>query len=409
MRAETTDDFSEIASSELNYNAFSKSMRTLKNFNLIVEKQEGDFIELHPLVKEFVRTKYPQNDRAKYISLFIRYYDKIVLILKPKLSAKLSIYEFANWINKIELHTNAKEFQKALDCIVEIKNPMQAAGYVEELLRVSKVLFNSLGWRKKQINNFNQFKSVLESVTKAAIEFGDDDFAMYLVNKFASITETKEDNYILLCSLKGYINWFIGNNDAAINIYGEAEYLLSSGSQEDKYQVKHNLGLSLRDSKKNESIEEALKIFLQSEDLTLISDSRTIDEDLAGNYYGNIGRCLQFKKKYKESLNCYFKSFILIFLDDNSLRLINLGYASEWISDVLFEMHEVEAGFYFLKYAAELWSKASPPLANKCKLKFPQDNQSSTIKSILSIDYWQVEKFCKTYVKKHSDIKYKGF
>lgn len=115
VRAETIDDFSEIASSELSYNAFSKSMGTLRNFNLIVEKQEGDFIELHPLVKEFVRTKYPQNDRTKYISLFIRFYDKIVLILKPKLSSKLSISEFSNWINKIELHTNAKEFQKAVD------------------------------------------------------------------------------------------------------------------------------------------------------------------------------------------------------------------------------------------------------------------------------------------------------
>ena len=409
VRPETIDDFSEIASSELNYNAFYSSIRTLKNLNLIVEKQEGDFIELHPLVKEFVRTKYPQTDRTKYISLFIGYYNKIVLILKPKLSPKLSISEFANWINKIELHTNAKEFQKALDCIAEIKSHMKAAGYVEELLRVSKVLFNSLSWSKNQINNYNQFKSVFESITRGAVEFGDNDFAMYLVNQFASITETKEDSYILLCSLKGFINWFIGNNDKAIKIYREAEYLLSSGNQGDKYNIRHNLGLSLRDSKNPEYIEEALKSFLQNEDLVIISDSRTIDKDRSGNYYGNIGRCLQFKKEYSQSLNCYFKSFILLYLDNSSQKLINLGYASEWISDVLSKMHENESGLYFLKYAAEIWSNCSPPLSNKCKLKLSQVIQSSTVNSILSLERWQVENFCKLYIKKHSNIEYEGF
>ncbi len=166
VRAETVDDLSEIASSELNYNAFSKSLKTLNNLNLIVEKREGNFMELHPLVKEFVRIKYPRTDRSKYISLFIRFYDNIVLVLKPRLSHELSFSEFSNWTNKVELHTNAKDFQKAIDCLAEIKSPILTAGYSEELLRVSKLLFNSLSWRKDKIGRLNQFNSTFHTITK---------------------------------------------------------------------------------------------------------------------------------------------------------------------------------------------------------------------------------------------------
>jgi len=409
VRAENIDDLSEISSSELNYNAFSKSLRTLKNFNLIVEKLEGDFIELHPLVKEFVRTKYPSDDRSKYISLFISYYDRIVLILKPKLSYKLSFSEFANWTNKIELHTNAKEFQKAFDCLAEIKKPMLAAGYIEELLRVSKILFNSLNWTRKQIDSLNQFSSVLQDVVKAAIEFDDLDFANYLIKKIESIIEYKENDYIQLCSLKGYFHWFTQDYKKATKIYEEAEYLLTSGSQPDKYNVKHNLALSLRDSRKPENIKQALKIFLQNEELDSVSDLKTIDENLGGPFYGNIGRCLQFNSEFEKALNCLYKSFILIFIGEDKNRLLNIGYASEWISEVLLETNDIEPSLYFLKYATELWKNYSPPLANRCKRKLLNEKSTSTINSILSLEFWQIEKYCKNWIKKNSDVNNVGF
>jgi len=407
VRAETEEDFSQIASVELNHNAFSKSLTTLKNFNLIVEKLEGDFIELHPLVKEFVRSKYPQNDRSKFIALFIRYYDRIVLVLKPRLSPQLSISEFSNWINKIELHTNAKQFQKAFDCISEILSPMLAAGYNEELLRVSKLLFNSLTWRKEKVDEFNRFKNILSSISKAAVEYGDKDFADSLIERFGSVTETKEDNYILFCSLKGYMYWFTEDNEKAIKILREAEYLITAGKQEDKHQVRHHLALSLRDSREKKSIEEAIDIFLQQENLKTISDNVTIDDDLGGSFYGNIGRCLQFQSEFELSLNCYLKSFTLISIDDGSNRLINLGYASKWIAEILFEQGRTETGFYFLKYAIDLWKKCSPPLANQCKIELMAKESNSTVKSILSLDFWQIEKYCNDFLKKNTRAYYR--
>nr|VFJ47553.1 MAG: NB-ARC domain-containing protein [Candidatus Kentron sp. FM]VFJ55891.1 MAG: NB-ARC domain-containing protein [Candidatus Kentron sp. FM]VFK10686.1 MAG: NB-ARC domain-containing protein [Candidatus Kentron sp. FM] len=136
----TTDNYYEIVSSELNYNQFTKALGVVKNLGLTVWKAGGEYVELHPLVKEFIKTKYPRSERAKFIHLFIDYYGKVVLVLKERLSSKLSFKDFCNWTNKIELHSNAKEHQEALLAMREIHSAIKAAGYIEEYLRIANIL-----------------------------------------------------------------------------------------------------------------------------------------------------------------------------------------------------------------------------------------------------------------------------
>lgn len=201
------------------------------------------------------------------------------------------------------------------------------------------------------------------------------------------------------------MKWFTGENDIAISIFREAKYLISSGSQEDKYNIRHSLALALRDSKNNKDIEEALEFFLENEEFEKITDTKTIDKNLSGYLYGNVGRCLQFNTQNELALNCYLKSFFIIFIREQEIgRPINLGYAAKWISEILFETNEPESGFYFLRYASEMWGKCSPPLSNKCKLQLSKLSQSSTIKSILSLEFWQIERYCKSFIKKKSDL-----
>ncbi|HDZ3692662.1 TPA: hypothetical protein RSW53_003542, partial [Vibrio cholerae] len=136
--AESTEDYAEILRSELNYNQYQKALKALRNFNLIVEKRGSNYIELHPLVKEFIRKNYQTSERNKYISLIVTYYDKFIYVLREKLSYKLSFDEFANFTNKAELSINAGDFQNAINSLWEVHDSMSAAGYNEEFLRVSK-------------------------------------------------------------------------------------------------------------------------------------------------------------------------------------------------------------------------------------------------------------------------------
>ncbi len=405
VRSETVDDYAEIVSDELNHNQFSKSLRALKNLNLIVEKTNGDYIELHPLVKEFIRKKYPSTERTKFISLYVKYYDKIVLILKPMLSYKLSFQDFSNWTTKVELFTNAKKYQDGINTLQEINAAMRAAGYTEEYLRVAKIFFSSLSWSRKQVREINGFTSSFSDTLSSAIDFGDLEFTEYLIERYETQIENKEVEYIRLCSLKAYNYWFQGDYDRAIKISEEADYLLQSGDQPDNYNVRHHLALALRDTKITKNIDAALDIFLNSEDIVFVSDDKTIDTDFSGSFYGNIGRCLQYKNDYSGSLNCLYKSHILNNKSNGGERLVNLGYASIWLFEVLKESGSIEPAYYFWKNAINLWDKSSPPLSNKYKKNISQKDLNTSINSILSLDEWQVEKYCNDWVNNKLKLK----
>lgn len=107
VKPETEDILKSILNSELNPNQFHKSIRTLKNLNLVETLSDGE-IELHPLVKEFVLTKYPKTERAKFITLFVKYYDRFIYILKPNLNSKLTIQEF----QKLDFKNRVADKQK---------------------------------------------------------------------------------------------------------------------------------------------------------------------------------------------------------------------------------------------------------------------------------------------------------
>ena len=400
----TLNDFFEIVSDELTYNKFTKSFRAVKNLGLIIEKAGGEYVELHPLVKEFIRKKYPSDERNKFIYMFIRYYDKVVLILKPKLSSRLSFDDFLNWTNKIELYANAKEYQEALDALFEIHDAIKSAGYIEEYLRVASIVFHAIPWNRRKIVNFNNFDRVYSNTIKSSIEYGDDDLNALLLSKYESIIENKEPAYIRISEARAYYEWFNGNYDAAIEICEKATFLLKSAKQSENLSLILYHALSLRDSGVKANMKKSLDIFLHGEDYSKAVNKSVLDKSLGGAFYGNLGRCLQFMNKNNDSLNCLCKSFILIYDGETGDRLLNLGYAGWWLSELLHTMGNIDAACYFYKYSIDAWESSSPSLYNKhtCDNKF--DHKNSTIQSILNTDGWRVESYCNDWVREKLGI-----
>ena len=132
MGSESEEDFAEILRTEINYKNFKKAIKSLRKLNLIIQKRGTVYIELHPLVKEFIRYNYISEERNVYISLLINYYDKMVVILKPRLNDKLTYDELKSFTNKIELSINAKKYNDAIGHLLEIMTAMTNAGYIEE-------------------------------------------------------------------------------------------------------------------------------------------------------------------------------------------------------------------------------------------------------------------------------------
>lgn len=397
--AETKEDYSEILRDELNYKNYQRALKSLYSFNLIIEKRNSDYIELHPLVKEFVTTNYPPSERTKYISYLVKYYDKWVVILKEKLSINLSFQDFTNFTKKAELSINAQDYQSAVSSLLDVQESMCSAGYIEEYLRVSDLLFKSIIWSKKSISKITGIEALIECTTKSSIEFGDTKLTKHIIDSYSSIIEQKESNYIQLCEIKAYDFWFNKDYESAINVCEEACYLLNRACQEDNYQVNHTLALAQRDSESND-VGKALDFFLKNKDLTELTDISLLSDDDESTQLGNIGKCLSINKEYYNALICYYKSFHLLFKKEQYHKLLNLGYVSSWISDVLISQNEKDPAFYFLSYALNCWANSSPLLANRNREQKKDIMGSKSYINISSQEEWRIEKYCVEYIDK---------
>lgn len=406
VKSEELDDYAEVLSSEINYKNFLKAIKALKSLNLIVVKRQSSYIDLHPLVREFVRKNYQSSERKRFITLFINYYDKFVFVLKKKLSYKLSFDEFLNFTKKSELAINAGEYQEAVTTLWEVSSAMSAAGYVEEFLRVSQILFYKFSWSKNKVSQINSFEPLVQNVIQSAVEYGDDKFVDFLIEKLDSLIESKESEYIRLCYVKSYVGWFRGEYDGAIKICEEAIYLIERAGQSDSFGVGHNKALAYRDSGKEEGVERALNFFIKGNSLEDLVDENNIPDDGNGTMYGNAGRCLALKGEYDFAIICYSKSFYYIFIGDDSKKLLNLGYAASWMSELIGKAGDTEVASYFYKFALDCWERSSPIMRNKGFKNDAALLSSITCRSILSQEAWRIEKFCTEWVARKISVSF---
>ncbi|HWW40792.1 SIR2 family protein [Pedobacter sp.] len=400
VKPEREENLRNILDSELNTNQFNKSLRVLKNLNL-VEILSDQEIELHPLVKEFVLTKYPNNERAKFITLFVQYYDKFIYILKPKLNSNLTIGEFQNWTSKIELQINKKDFTSALISLEEVSSAILTSGFLEEYLRVAELLFNTIGWKEAVSQEYPYFHSQFSVLTSTQVHIGKYEICGENLEKYSQIILGKSSHYLSYCSQKSYSLWYQGLFEKAILAAEEGVYLLDESNLPDNHSLRHNYALALRDSKNVKNVNKALEYFLRNENLDEILNIDKINFDFSGHYYGNIGKSLEYLDRYDDALFCYYVSLKILLKEINTNSILNIGYACSWISEILIKNKKYKDGLYFLKYARNCWEKASPQKAKILKQNWNSVAFDKTTKnSINSLTSWKIENHCKDHLSK---------
>lgn len=399
VKPETEENLKIILDSELNSNQFTRSLRTLKNLNLIETLKEGE-IELHPLVKEYVLTKYPKNERAKFITLFVKYYDKFIYILKPNLNSKLSIQEFQNWTLKIELQINKNDFKSALIALSEVSTAILAAGYSDEYLRVASKLYQAINWELAIGEEYDYFHPQLGNLTTTLTQMGHFNEVESILNKYVKLIPGKSANYLGYCSEKVYSYWYQGEYDKAIQIGEEGVALLEESSLADNYALKHNMALAYRDSKLKPNVEKALKYFSRNEDISNLLNNYENNKEFAGAYYGNLGKCLEYLNREQDALKCFYISLkLLIQEEDSTNSKLNIGYASSWIADSLIKTGDNYNALFFLKYARNCWDKISPPRLIKVTDKWQSVSSEETIKAkIDQTSEWKIQSHCLQFI-----------
>lgn len=319
IKSEEKDEIAKIIAGELNYNQFTRALNNLKLLNLVVTKTKPgreEEIELHPLVKNFLKYILPLNEQSKYISIIIDYYDKVTYILKKRLSGNETLQFYEKWTNKVELAINKRDYRKALVTLEEISVPIQTAGFIEEFFRVTKLTYDSIDFNKAIENEYPNFISTLSSIVTIASELGNFNYAEQTIKRYADIVKNKGYHYIILCEL--YCKYYWNKLDYEKSIeWGDKGLLLLKQSEADiTVDIEHTLYLAKRDSRNKERIKEALDFFLRGYSLyDIINDN--IQEELPSYFYGNIGRCLYLSNDFNNALICYQKTFTLVYKERN--------------------------------------------------------------------------------------------
>lgn len=392
------ENLSKIMSSELNVNQFGKALKALRNLNLVVVKslnEDIDLFDLHPLVKEFVLNKYKRNERTRFITMLVNFYDSLIVIIKPKLSADSPMSYFENWVHKVELQINKGDYKGALFSLQEVKEPILAAGYSESFLRVSVRLFIEIDWFKAIAEEYNYFHSVLFEFIHTLIDYGRFDEAEAYLKKYAKLIEGKGAQYIVMCNLFSYYFWSKEDFSQAIDWAEKGLDLANSTGINQDADLRHSLALAQRDSLNSENIKKAINIFLKGESLSDILSGKCKDDSLSGNYYGNIGRCLWFLNDYENAIILYKKSAKLLMSEKFTNTHINQGYAFYWIAQYYIKVGMLaKANMFYLK-VLHIWRKVAPTKSLKVQKEYDEflilnkDFQSDHLTE------WDVDKFCK--------------
>lgn len=407
LKSEEIDDLAKMIGNELNYNQFKKALNRLKLLNLVVTKtkqNKKEEIELHPLVKNFVKGKYPPSERSKYISIIIDYYNKVTYILKERLSGNESLSFYEYWTNKVELAINKGDFPFALSSLQEITYSILTAGYFEEYYRVASLLFNKIDFLKIYNNETPYFVTQIMSYVDLSSEINEFDAARKVLNDFREIINNKSKDYIIYCKLECSFYWHKLDNKEAINWGEKAMNLMRNSKAEIDYDLEHGLNLAKRDSREEECVKESLQFFLKGKQIDEIIDN-PIDENLSAQYYGNLGRCYFFINELDIALALYSRAFNLAYKEEVSLKYMNRGFVSYWIGQLLQRRGENKISYFFYSNCLIYWRKHSPHRAIRVEDEIKILKQEiPDIDDILKLDNETIENQCKKYNEKQLQL-----
>jgi NAD-dependent SIR2 family protein deacetylase/tetratricopeptide (TPR) repeat protein len=408
VKPETITNLKKIIEPELKNNQFDKAFKVLKNLNLIEIKsstRSEDQVELHPLVKEYISSKFPKTERAKYITLLVHYYDQFIYVLKPKLSAEMPLSSFQNWTSKIELQINKGDLKPALVALEEVSSSLLEAGFAEEYLRVSEKLFHTIDWNSAIDNEYSYFHKQFSTLTITLTQFGKFEICENLLRRYSDLIPGKSAHYLSYCSEKCYLFWYQSRFEDAIEIGEQGLFLLNESGITDNYSLKHNLYLAYRDSKEKENVNKAMLFFLRGENVEDIINN--INVDLGGHYYGNIGKCLELLGDKDNALTCYYMSITILFQEDNSHSRLNVGYAASWIFNLLKSSSTKLDSLYFLKLCINTWEQTSPPRVADMRKEWSNLNVDvQTKEEVNKIPDWKILNHCKRIAKIGADSLY---
>jgi hypothetical protein len=173
VRPESDQHIGDYLRGQSNFNQTSKALRSLRSLNLVVVKPQrgaADVLELHPLVREFVRRTFPLKERMGFIEGIIAFYSKLIGGQKGKARDERSLEILQYWTEHAELYLAAGNLQAALNCLSDVREAFYQSAAPGEFARVASVVFGEFKWEDHAA--YKSFETVFHTYLKILINLG---------------------------------------------------------------------------------------------------------------------------------------------------------------------------------------------------------------------------------------------
>lgn len=396
VRPETHERISDYLGLKIKWKRVSKAIKSLKSLNLIVVKKSPnakDTLELHPIVKTYIRKEFYKTERIAYIDMISSFFDKFIQAHSKQLKDCASFCVLENWTLRAELAINAAKYKDALKILNEVSNALLTSGHAEEYLRVTVKLFQNIDFEEAILQEYIHFDDVVEEYNQAMTHLGRYDEAEVILNRYENVIG-KTARYINLCNMRCYLYWWQGKYDDAKK-WGRTGIDMKRISNIDtNFDCSSQYALAQRDSGE---VDEALIYFLEGISLDVILDMSDLSTEKGGEFYGNVGRCLFLKGSNNEALTCYKKSMKLLENQKSALTGVNRGWGYYWIGEALEKIGELLSAYNFYCKASKVWDIHSPAKVEKALLACDK-MKIENCDHLKGSDSFDVETICNKYV-----------
>ena len=358
VKPETEAELEEYLRHEMNYSKLIRALRALRALNLVVVKRPPnapDVLELHPLVRQFIRTNFPRQERLSVIDAIIKVYKRFIGNHKGQLGEGPALSVLQYWTQNAELDVTAGRINDAFSAMAEVGNAFLSSAYPREFCRCASILFGAVNWREKH-SHIKHFEFVMWVYVRLLSYLGEDQSVDALLEEYGNTVQDKDVRYINYCEMRSHAQWVRGEFTSAVE-WGKRGHSLQKSGVDTHYDIAHTLALAERDAGEPES---ALPIFLQGRALSEVTDLEELEEERGGSYYGNIGRCLHLMGQIEPALVCYQKSALIIEKDPGHEHVLNQGYIRLWVGELLVAREAESLAHTFFRAAFLKWQDAYP-------------------------------------------------
>lgn len=397
VKPETESHIADYLSDLLHYNKVAKGLRTLRSLNLIVLKRRSggtDLLELHPLVRQFIRQSFAKADQASFINGIIRVYKKIIGQQRSHLTERPSLSLLQYWTQDAELDIAIGNVQDAFSALGEVGPAFDSCAYPRELARAVRLVLSVVDW-VSQHAQYELFESIFARHIRILAYLGEIQEVDELLLKYELTVPNRDTRYVGYCEMRAFCLWVRNDFVAAVRWGTIGQGLVESSDVDSQFtfRVRYTLALAHRDAGQPEA---ALIVFLDGRPMSEAIDPEELDENRGEHHYGNIGRCLHFMGQIESALVCYQKSALIIERNQVSEHVMNQGYIRRWIGELLMGREEYELAAVFLRAAVQKWQQVAPPKALEASALLSQAENRAGI--LLQANYQEAEQICLDWI-----------